>query len=197
MNVVQAFDHQPHIHRRVLAWLESCRERGIRVFGQGLTTDAGFTFTFEDWNLFDDSQAWCEATTGTREERLASSPIRRGAPRCATTLPITATGPIEIAIVGPKLDEEQEVARLHAGPCRREDGQASRRRDPRHRRRRGPRDGVLRRPAQRQIEHLKEIVDDPYVLFGVSDGGAHTKFLTAGRYPTETHHASWCASTRC
>jgi hypothetical protein len=24
------------------------------------------------------------------------------------------------------------------------------------------------------------------VLFGVSDGGAHTKFLTAGRYPTET-----------
>ena len=30
------------------------------------------------------------------------------------------------------------------------------------------------------------IVDDPYVLFGVSDGGAHTKFLTAGRYPTET-----------
>ena len=30
---------------------------------------------------------------------------------------------------------------------------------------------------------LREIVDDPYVLFGVSDGGAHTKFLTAGRYP--------------
>ena len=37
-----------------------------------------------------------------------------------------------------------------------------------------------------KIEHLKELVDDPYVLFGVSDGGAHTKFLTAGRYPTET-----------
>ena len=34
--------------------------------------------------------------------------------------------------------------------------------------------------------HLKEIVDNPWVLFGVSDGGAHTKFLTAGRYPTET-----------
>ena len=30
------------------------------------------------------------------------------------------------------------------------------------------------------------MVDDPYVLFGVCDGGAHTKFLTAGRYPTET-----------
>ena len=48
MNVIQAFDHRPEIHRRVLAWLKSCRERGIRVVGQGLTTDAGFTFTFED-----------------------------------------------------------------------------------------------------------------------------------------------------
>ena len=31
-----------------------------------------------------------------------------------------------------------------------------------------------------------EIVADPYMLLGVSDGGAHTKFFTAGRYPTET-----------
>ncbi len=41
-------------------------------------------------------------------------------------------------------------------------------------------------PPNGKIEHLKELMDDPYVLFGVSDGGAHTKFLTAGRYPTET-----------
>ena len=27
---------------------------------------------------------------------------------------------------------------------------------------------------------------DPWVIPGVSDGGAHTRFLTAGRYPTET-----------
>lgn len=31
-----------------------------------------------------------------------------------------------------------------------------------------------------------EIVADPHVLFGASDGGAHTKFLTSGRFPTET-----------
>ena len=41
-------------------------------------------------------------------------------------------------------------------------------------------------PPNGRIDYLREIVDDPYVLFGVSDGGAHTKFLTAGRYPTET-----------
>ena len=41
-------------------------------------------------------------------------------------------------------------------------------------------------PAHGSNKYLKEIIDDPYVIFGVSDGGAHTKFLTAGRYPTET-----------
>ena len=33
---------------------------------------------------------------------------------------------------------------------------------------------------------LKRSWQYPHILFGVSDGGAHTKFLTAGRYPTET-----------
>jgi N-acyl-D-aspartate/D-glutamate deacylase len=40
-------------------------------------------------------------------------------------------------------------------------------------------------PPNQSIENLQEMMDNPYVLFGVSDGGAHTKFLTAGRYPTE------------
>jgi len=187
MNVVQAFDHRPEIHRRALAWLKSCRERGIRVVGQGLTTDAGFTFTFEDWNLFDDQQVWCEATTGTHAERLAKlgDPARRAALR--EKLPITATGPLpDIAIVGPKLDRNKvwlDHTLAHAGA-----------KMGKH-----PVDVMLdmaveedlateffAAPPNGRIEYLKEIVDDPYVLFGVSDGGAHTKFLTAGRYPTET-----------
>jgi N-acyl-D-amino-acid deacylase len=40
-------------------------------------------------------------------------------------------------------------------------------------------------PPNVSLNHLKEIISDPYVLLGVSDGGAHTKFLTAGRFPTE------------
>ena len=32
---------------------------------------------------------------------------------------------------------------------------------------------------------MKELVETPHIPFGVSDGGAHTKFLTAGRFPTE------------
>ena len=45
-------------------------------------------------------------------------------------------------------------------------------------------------PPQGDSDLLREIVQYPHMLLGVSDGGAHTKFLTAGRYPTETltHH---------
>ncbi|HKU95619.1 MAG TPA: amidohydrolase family protein, partial [Vineibacter sp.] len=187
MNVVQAFDHRPEIHRRVLEWLKSCRERGIRVVGQGLTTDAGFTFTFENWNLFDDAQAWCDATTGTlaeRKQKLAD-PARRQVLR--DNMPKTATGPLpQIVIVGPQseknktwLDHTLALAGEKMG--------------------KHPVDVMLdmaveedlkteffAAPPNGRIDYLKEIVDDPYVLFGVSDGGAHTKFLTAGRYPTET-----------
>jgi N-acyl-D-aspartate/D-glutamate deacylase len=41
-------------------------------------------------------------------------------------------------------------------------------------------------PAVNQdMRLMKELIDTPHITFGVSDGGAHTKFLTAGRYPTE------------
>jgi N-acyl-D-aspartate/D-glutamate deacylase len=40
-------------------------------------------------------------------------------------------------------------------------------------------------PVNNSLELLAELVRYPYSLYGVSDGGAHTKFLTAGRYPTE------------
>ena len=187
MNVVQAFDHRPDIHRRVLAWLESCRARGVRVIGQGLTTDAGFNFTFEDWNLFDDSEPWCEATTGSREERKRklADPARRQALK--DNMPITATGPLpDIVIVGPKLEKNARFEDHTLAIA----GEAM----GKH-----PVDVMLdmaveedlateffAAPPNGDIGHLREIVDNPYVLFGVSDGGAHTKFLTAGRYPTET-----------
>jgi len=187
MNVVQAFDHRPEIHRRVLEWLRSCRERGIRVVGQGLTTDAGFTFTFENWNLFDDAQAWCDATTGAlaeRKQKLAD-PARRQALR--DNMPKTATGPLpQIVIVGPQSEKNKKWLDHTLALAGEKMGKH-------------PVDVMLDMAVEEdlkteffaaspngRIDYLKEIVDDPYVLFGVSDGGAHTKFLTAGRYPTET-----------
>jgi len=186
-NVVQAYDHKPEVHRDGLAWLDSCRERGIRVYGQGLTTDAGFAFTFEDWNLWDDRPAWREATVGTVAERLAklADPERR--PALRAQVPLTVTGPIaDIVIIGPKSEANRKYLDHTVGQVAEALGKH-------------PVDAMLdiavaenlatdffAAPPNVSLTHLQEIVDNPYVLFGVSDGGAHTKFLTAGRYPTET-----------
>ena len=186
-NVLQIYDHKPEVHREALAWIRSCRDRGIRVCAQGLTTDAGFAFTFEDWNLWDDRPAWREATVGTVAERLAklADPERR--PGLRAPRPLTVTGPIEdIVVTGPTSPETEPYRDMMIGAIAAQLGK-------------DPVDALLdiavqdelgteffAAPAHGSNKYLKEIVADPYVIFGVSDGGAHTKFLTAGRYPTET-----------
>ena len=170
MNVVQAFDHKPHIHRRVLDWLKSCRERGIRVVGQGLTTDAGFTFTFEDWNLFDDSAGRGARPRPARATSAwPSSPIRRAARRCATSCRSRRPGRCRRS--------------PSSGPSSRRTRSGSTTRWPMPAEKMGkhPVDVMLdmaveedlkteffAAPPNGKIEHLKELIDDPYVLFGVS-----------------------------
>jgi N-acyl-D-aspartate/D-glutamate deacylase len=170
-----------------MEWLERCRANGVRVYGQGLTTSAGYTFTFEDWNLFDECPAWREATVGTREERLAKlgDPTRR--PALREQVPAFVLGPFEeIVVTGPKTADTQQWLDHTVGLVAEKSGKH-------------PVDAMLdivvadkleteffSMPPNTRLDLLKEIVDNPYVLFGVSDGGAHTKFLTAGRYPTET-----------
>ncbi len=185
-NAVQCTAAFPDLHRKSIRWLEKCRQRGLRVYGQGITTDAGLTFTFVDFNLFDDADAWCEATLGTLEERKVklADPARRPALRAAK--PIIATTDLgEIIIV-----------EVHRPELKHLENQ------------------TLRQVAEREGKHIvdvmldtavaddlltdfyatainspldlqKEVVAYEYVIPGASDGGAHTKFLTAGRYPTE------------
>ena len=186
-NVVQAFESRPHVHRKTIEWLERCRERGIPVYGQGVTTDAGFTFTFEDWNLYDDSEAWMQATTGTLAERLhkLADPDRRQALK--DDPPSVATAALEtVTVLSPRSSETERFREMSVQQIADLTGKH-------------PVDAMLdiavtdrlqtlfyAAPPQGSSDLLREIVQYPHMLFGVSDGGAHTKFLTAGRYPTET-----------
>jgi N-acyl-D-aspartate/D-glutamate deacylase len=186
-NVVQAFEDRPHVHRKQLQWLARCRERGIPVYGQGVTTDAGFTFTFEDWNLWDDSESWCEATTGSFEDRLQklADPARRQALK--DNLPKVATGSLDSVTVLTTMSATTEPYRqMSVGQAAEAMGK-------------DVVDAILDIAVADRLQTvfyasspagesdlISEIVADPYVLLGVSDGGAHTKFFTAGRYPTET-----------
>ena len=190
-NVVQAFEDRPYVHRKQMQWLSRCRERGIPVYGQGVTTDAGFTFSFEDWNLYDDAESWCEATTGSHDERLRklADPARRQALK--DTLPTIATGPLEtVTVLTPKSPATERYRQMSVGQAAALMGVH-------------PVDAMLDIAVADDLgtvffaaspagssNLIDEILADPYVLLGVSDGGAHTKFFTAGRYPTETlaHH---------
>jgi N-acyl-D-amino-acid deacylase len=68
-NVVAPARHKADIHRKPLAWVERCREKGLPLFAQCATGRAGFAFTLEHWNLYDASPAWRAVTTGTKEEK--------------------------------------------------------------------------------------------------------------------------------
>lgn len=185
-NVVTIFDRVPELHRGTLAWLQSCRERGLQVYGQAVTTDAGFTFTFEDWNLFDEADAWREVTLGTPEERLEkmADPDRRPGLRAARVF--AAVDNIGgIVVLGPRSAETKrwenhtiaDVAAAtgkHAVDAMLDIAVAD-----------GLRTLFFAYPPGRSNEFLREVLADPWTIPGVSDGGAHTKFLTAGRFPTE------------
>jgi N-acyl-D-aspartate/D-glutamate deacylase len=185
-NVVQSFVRHPEAHRAQIAWLDSCRQRGVRVYGQGVTTTAAFTFTFEDWNLFDDDPAWLDATIGSTAERKRklADPARR--PRLRdyqsgiVTVPIPDITVLEAFTPETKPFENLTLAEVAA-------------RTGKH-----PVDAMLdlavaddlrtvfyAEPANVDRGALREIVGYEWIVPGVSDGGAHTKFFTGGRYPTE------------
>lgn len=189
-NAVQVNDDHPNRHRRQLAWLESCRQKGLRVYCQAVTVGTFIIFTFEDWNLFDDSDAWADATCGTHTDKLQKlgDPSRRQAL-------IDGTAQVEhgqvvssfrdivvMKPVDPTLDHFRDRT---LGEIADQTGQH-------------PVDVMLDIAVQDGLRTsfyfepkvspslLKELVNYPYSIYGVSDGGAHTKFSTGGRYPTET-----------
>ncbi len=184
-NVVQPRDSLPHVHRQTIAWLERCRANGLRVYGQGVTVDTGMAFTFVDWNLFDDAAPWCEATTGTAQERLKKlgDPVRR--PSLREHMPYVITDRFDqIYISGVTREDLKQFEGLTLA----EAGE----RTNKH-----PADVMLDiavddelrtefyAPGPNQkLEYLKELLDYDYIIPGVSDGGAHTKFFAGGRYPT-------------
>jgi N-acyl-D-aspartate/D-glutamate deacylase len=185
-NVVVPDEREPERHLNTLKWLEDCRKQGLQVYGQALTTRGGLTFTFEDWNLFDEADAWREVTLGNLEEKLEKmgDPSRRAALRDARVF--AATGPIkDMVVLSPKSSETsvwkdhtlQDVADAtgkHPVDCMLDIAIADRLRTV-----------FYTEPTYTSAKMLKDLRDDKYIIPGVSDGGAHTKFLTAGTYPTE------------
>ncbi len=185
-NAVGTMANMPDAHRFILGWIRNCQERGLPIYAQCVTSGAGFTFTFENWNMWDDSPAWREATLGTPAERLRKfgDPDLRKAmieqppklfplddvvilrTRTEKFLPAKGTKlPDGAKILGYENQAELLIDMAIADELT----------------------TLLQVPQVNTDPALQaELVVAPYGLWGVSDGGAHTKFITLGAYPTES-----------
>ncbi len=179
--------------RLQLRWLNEMVAKGIPVYGQAASVRAPFVINFQDWNLFDDNPAWREATLGTVEEKRAklANPEFRKAVRAeydaGTPTRDFVFGELRryvaIKIEHPDL-REKYLGLSVAEIAKRENKHVI--------------DAILDISVadNLQTEWLGPVVNsDPRVhgemlsspasIPGVSDGGAHIKFLTLGVYPTD------------
>ena len=197
-NVIVAARKDPKVHRRSLAWLERCRQRGLPIFGQTGTHRTGFAFTLEHWNLYDASPAWRELTTGTKREKLAKmkNPALREAVKRETEEADRKLQVIQAGVGGaiPTLivqsaNNQTELERYvgkSIGQIAAEQGK-------------DPIDTMLDLSIAGELnveflgpnrgfnaDYTAEMINDSRFTFpGASDGGAHTKFFTGGAFTTD------------
>jgi N-acyl-D-amino-acid deacylase len=197
-NAILISDKHPESHKAQLNWVEAANARGVRVFGQAVTARAPVRMTLEDWNLFDSIPAWKDATLGTVEERKAkmSRPELRAAMRAdydaggMETLNIVFgefdkfiarkvhNRDLKLKYEGMSVSQIAEKEGKHVVDAMLDLSVA----DDLRTEWAGP-------VANANIEGYRDLMNSPYTMPGVSDGGAHVKFITPAIYPTEV--LSW------
>ena len=192
-------DRLLEVQQAQLQQITEFNARGIQVLGHGLTARMPARMTLEDWNLFDDSPAWRAATVGTLEEKKAkmSDPKIRQAMREEYETSTKASDfifgdlPRYIARKVRQEDLKAQYEGLSVGQIAEQENKhiidamldlsvADNLRTEWT----GPAVGA-------EVENYRQMMNSPYILTGLSDGGAHVKFLTAGIYPTEV--LAWMA----
>ncbi|MGE0822717.1 MAG: amidohydrolase family protein [Candidatus Binatia bacterium] len=179
--------------RLQLKWLNEMVAKGIPVYGQAASVRAPFTINFKDWNLFDESAAWREATLGTVEEKrakLANAEFRKVARAeydAGTPTRDFVFGELHkyVAIKIERADLREKYLGLSVEEiAKRENKHVI--------------DAILDISVADNLETEwlgpvvnsdprvhGEMLSSPASIPGVSDGGAHIKFLTLGVYPTD------------
>lgn len=190
-NAVLVTDEKPEVFRTMLSVVDKYNKKGVPLVAHGLTKRLDFRFSFSDeWNLFDNVDAWREATLGTEEERkikLANPDLREAmkAEYDRTKQP-KALGDIATFICRKIENEEMSKKygdRMVGDIARQENKHVV--------------DTLLDISAadnwktewltpmrNQNPEYCKELLSHCTVA-GFSDGGAHTKFQTLGAYVTD------------
>jgi len=191
----------PGTWKQQLQWMEKAYQQAP-VLGVNICTPIEFEFTLETIGLFDQLPAWNEATIGTLAERKVKlgDPERRPAmkadmDKAPTVMPGTAPDSEQGAIRMFRWDKTvvDSVQLPKNIPLKGRTIEEIAREQNKH-----PIDTLLDLSVEEDLkaefamqdfinnndEALTTILKHPLTLVGSSDGGAHTKFLTLGRYPT-------------
>jgi N-acyl-D-amino-acid deacylase len=173
-------------------------EDGLRVYAQALTTNFTSQFTLEDYNLADTVPYWREALAGNdvqaKMRRLSDPDIRAGMKKIheqrgglfgsgyvlaeikVAWIPLDVPNGLELQerYEGYTIGEIAERESKHPIDAMLDVAQAG-----------GLKTGFETKMIQTPPEAMKKIATSPVALPGVSDGGAHTKFVTTARFPTD------------
>lgn len=171
--------------------------QGLRVYAQALTTNFASQFTFEDYNLADAIPIWKDTCMGTIEEKLAKfkDPERRkqlkalhdergGLFASGYVVDDIKVGWIPLDVPNGLALQDKYEGYTIGEIAERENkhsldvlmdiavwGELK--------------SGFETKMIMTPPKAMKEIATSPVAIPGVSDGGAHTKFVTTGRFPTD------------
>jgi N-acyl-D-amino-acid deacylase len=197
----------PDNWRKQLDWTEKAFKQAV-VLPVSICVPVEFEFTLQTIGLFDNLPAWNEATVGTLEERKAklADPARR--PKLRADMDrARSVQPSRDEIEKRRSDgeagqiamfrwDETFIDDVHLEKNKHLEGRTIA--EVAKELGKHPVDTLLDLAVEEDLktefnlqglannneEAVAQIIKHPLCLLGASDGGAHTKFLTLGRYPT-------------
>lgn len=192
-NILLANDRHPESHEAFLDWLDASHEKGLQVFGMGFTVRSPTIITFEDWSLWDGAPCWHDVMNGSYEDRSAkmrSEDVRVGLrdeiSKGMIGGPGTSGRPRDLIIhgTGGCAEVEKYVGKCvndiaaqegkHVADVLLDISLASEFKAE-----------FVGNAYDASAEMTKHVLSSPYVVPGISDGGAHTHFSVQGAYPTD------------
>ncbi len=180
-------------HRAFLEWLNAAHEEGLQVFGMGFTVRSPTVLTFADWSLWDGQPGWNRVMNGSFESRAAlmrdesmREQLRREMDSGRVGGLGTSGKPAELfvndvagredlqGLVGRQVSEIADAEDRHFVDVLLDVALAT------------DFKAEFRGNAyDTSAATTMEVLNNPYVVPGISDGGAHTHFSVQGAYPTD------------
>lgn len=192
-NILLADDEQLDRHRTFIDWLNESHEKGLQVFGMGFTVRSPTILTFEDWSLWDNAPTWHQVMNGNYEDRVALMKDNSVREKLRKEVDMNIVGGLGTSGLAQKLTvhgsagfdqlnkyvdrqvtEIAEAEGKHVADVILDISLASEFKAE-----------FVGNAYPTSAELTKEVLDCPYVVPGISDGGAHCHFVVQGAYPTD------------